>query len=448
MRRFTVHLVVTILFSLHSFAQTSDESTWGSVSPGHTYIITPGGFKEPPGPGEGAGILVSAFTFEIKSEPLTRVTVRLSLPNGFTSAVGFGSLPLTNWTYAIPPKDGWCLHCGEAGPIQGDSVMMYVDSSGVQILIIGATVSVPSHAFPGGYIAGITASYSGAPCTMPSTGKHEAANKLTTDTTVERSIYVEFGWLLSIDAKMQNLSRNRSYSLIPGTDANPISPLYNGRERGTIARVEMGGNPGSQILVSTVLPTRFQSDDETYLPGLPCTYFDSSFYVEETGKYIDPRDEIILRIGPNGVVTLDIGLNLTVPADAPPGGYTAQMILSATYTGNAKSSPRMPRQSEMEVLIFAQVLDQDVPERFSLLQNYPNPFNSSTTISYGLPRPVSVKLIVYDLLGREMATIVDGLRYAGVQSERFDSGNLPSGIYYYLITTEGFSETNKMVVIR
>ena len=97
MRRFTVHLVVTILFSLHSFAQTSDESAWGSMSPGITYVITPGGFKEPPGPGEGAGITVSAFTFEIRSGPLTRVTVRLSLPTGFTSAESIDSLPLTRW---------------------------------------------------------------------------------------------------------------------------------------------------------------------------------------------------------------------------------------------------------------------------------------------------------------------------------------------------------------
>jgi hypothetical protein len=124
------------------------------------------------------------------------------------------------------------------------------------------------------------------------------------------------------------------------------------------------------------------------------------------------------------------------------------MILSATYTGNARSDPRIPAQSELEVLITAQILAEDIPEQFSLRQNYPNPFNSSTTISYGLPRPANIKLRIYDVLGREVFTAVRVFKYAGVQSDRFDFGNLPSGIYYYRIVTEGFSETKKMVIAR
>jgi hypothetical protein len=446
MRSCTVSLVGTILLSLHSFAQTSDESSWGVVTSGITYVITPGGFKEPPGPGEGAGVTVSPFAFIIRGTPHSEVTVTLNLPESFISLDANGSLPLTNWTYVVPPNEG---DFGCPCPIPRDSVTMYLDSSGTRILLIGATVSIPENAFEGAYSAGITVSYSGVQSTTPSIGSHEAPSKPTTDTTVERSIdVVGSPWGSTIDAEMRNLSRNRSYSLVPGTNSNPVSPLFNGRETGTIARFPIAGNSGSEILVSTVLPTHFQSDDELYPAGLPITYSDSSFYVEETGQYIDPRAEVILRIGTGGSVTLDIGLNLTVPLDAPPGGYTTQMILSVTYTGNSRSTPRVPMTSEAEVFITAQVLSEDTPEHFSLLQNYPNPFNSSTTISYGLPRSANVKLKVYNLLGQEMFTVVDGVKYAGVQSDRFDFGNLPSGIYYYRIVTEGFSETKKMVIMR
>jgi hypothetical protein len=413
-----------------------DDSWWGYVSPGVTYVITPGGFKQPPGPGEGPGIVINPFSFQFTGAPLSDVTVKLDLPEAFTSLDFNGSLPLTDWTYALPPNDVRCQLCGETGYIQGDSVSVHIDSSGAQILNLGATLSVPSTAFPGEYNSSIVVSYLSAPSIS------------MTDTTVERTLDVEIGYGISdIDAEMKNLSRNQTYSLIPGPVSNPISPLVNGRELGTIARVPCDGDPGSEILVSTVLPTSLFSDDEAYPPGLECRFTDSSVYVEETGEYINPLRGIKVRLGSDGHITLDIGVTITIPADAVPGSYTGQVIYSATYTGN-KTIPRIPNPSEAEVLINARVLDEDIPEHFSLLQNYPNPFNSSTRISYELPKPSYVMLKVYDLLGREVLTLVDGFRYAGRQTESLSSEALSSGVYYYRIVSETFSETKKLVVTR
>ena len=316
------------------------------------------------------------------------------------------------------------------------SQSVVIDSAGKATLFLGISVVVPEQTRYRMYGAR-------ARCRAINTS---TGDTLAADANV--AVYLVRDWGGTSDGEMKSLSRNRSYALVPGTGSNPIVPLVNGHEQGKLGKIVIDAEAGASVLVSTVLITSLISDEEASPPGLPCTYSDSSFYVEETGEYIDPLQPIILQVGAEGRVTLDIGLILTIPADAVPGGYAGQMILSVTYTGNAKSSPRLPRQSEAEVLITAEVLSQDIPEQFTLLQNYPNPFNSSTTISFGLPRPAEVKLTVYDVLGQEVFTAVEAFRYAGVQSKRLGFGNLPSGIYYYRIVTEGFSQTKKMVIMR
>ncbi|MDZ7721624.1 MAG: LamG-like jellyroll fold domain-containing protein [candidate division KSB1 bacterium] len=89
------------------------------------------------------------------------------------------------------------------------------------------------------------------------------------------------------------------------------------------------------------------------------------------------------------------------------------------------------------------------PSKYSLYQNYPNPFNSSTVISYTISNPGFVTLEVYDLLGREVQTLVEKFQETGIYSVNFHSDNIPSGIYYYkLKLRNNFIETKKMLLIR
>lgn len=88
------------------------------------------------------------------------------------------------------------------------------------------------------------------------------------------------------------------------------------------------------------------------------------------------------------------------------------------------------------------------PCHFELLQNYPNPFNPATNISFDLPSAGDVMLKVYDMLGREVATLVNGLRHAGSFTERFDASNLSSGVYLYRLTTPSYSATKKLILVR
>ncbi len=89
------------------------------------------------------------------------------------------------------------------------------------------------------------------------------------------------------------------------------------------------------------------------------------------------------------------------------------------------------------------------PNEFELAQNYPNPFNSTTTISYQLPTAAQVTLKVHDVLGREVATLVNERRNAGRYSARFDASGQASGVYFYrLKTSNGLSAVRKMILIR
>jgi hypothetical protein len=89
-----------------------------------------------------------------------------------------------------------------------------------------------------------------------------------------------------------------------------------------------------------------------------------------------------------------------------------------------------------------------VPPSFELAQNYPNPFNPSTTIEYALPKPSDVDLIVYNILGKEVQTLVNGEQPAGKHRVQLDRKGLPSGIYFYRIEAGEFVQTKKMLIVR
>jgi hypothetical protein len=89
-----------------------------------------------------------------------------------------------------------------------------------------------------------------------------------------------------------------------------------------------------------------------------------------------------------------------------------------------------------------------IPSSFGLLQNYPNPFNPTTVIGCQLPMTSDVKLVVYDLLGREVSVLVNERKDSGVYDVKFDGSNLASGVYFYRLQAGTFVETKKLLLIR
>ena len=93
-------------------------------------------------------------------------------------------------------------------------------------------------------------------------------------------------------------------------------------------------------------------------------------------------------------------------------------------------------------------LQPDLPKQVTLHQNYPNPFNPATTIRYTLSSSEQVRLSVYDMLGREMAVIVNEMKAAGVHTARWDASGASSGIYMYVLQTDDFRTTRKMTLMK
>ncbi len=91
---------------------------------------------------------------------------------------------------------------------------------------------------------------------------------------------------------------------------------------------------------------------------------------------------------------------------------------------------------------------EELPDRVALIGNYPNPFNPSTEIVYELPGPGPVRLIVYDMIGREVQVLVDAHRTAGRHTVRFNAKGLSTGTYAYVLTAESVTITRVMVLVR
>ena len=92
--------------------------------------------------------------------------------------------------------------------------------------------------------------------------------------------------------------------------------------------------------------------------------------------------------------------------------------------------------------------NNSVPKSFSLSQNYPNPFNPVTIISYALPKASHVTIKVYDILGREVTTLVNEEKNAGNYNAQFSAGKLASGIYLYKMQAGNFQETKKLLIMK
>jgi photosystem II stability/assembly factor-like uncharacterized protein len=112
--------------------------------------------------------------------------------------------------------------------------------------------------------------------------------------------------------------------------------------------------------------------------------------------------------------------------------YKSAQILKSTNGGN----------------VFVNQTGSEIPKEYSFSQNYPNPFNSVCNVQFSMCNAGEVKIIVYDLMGREVQTLVNERLQAGMYEVRFDGSKLTSGVYFYKLITEGFSVVKKMALIK
>lgn len=166
-------------------------------------------------------------------------------------------------------------------------------------------------------------------------------------------------------------------------------------------------------------------------------------------------------------ITLPAGANIlrslstTVAGSEPNGSYTFWARLGSSYGGVVYAEDSFPFTKGIDASAGGAWIAQthvygweegittaSTPKTFSLGQNYPNPFNPTTTIPFSLPESGYVSLKVFDLNGRQVATVLEGDLSAGQYQVSFDAGQLSSGIYLYRLDAPGFSKAMKLTLIK
>ncbi len=188
-------------------------------------------------------------------------------------------------------------------------------------------------------------------------------------------------------------------------------------------------NPGPSLRSATILPV---SGATVYLVGTSTGLYSTT--------YLNGSNTVWVRENDNGIGTAVVEYVTSRTSDNKVAAGTHGR---GVFTGDLSGT--------------VDVNGSNFTTKFELLQNYPNPFNPTTTIKYEIPGDVNretknVKLIVYDLLGREIKTLVNKKQSPGTYTITFNAksaaGGLPSGIYLYKLTTGSFSQTKKMILMK
>ena len=126
--------------------------------------------------------------------------------------------------------------------------------------------------------------------------------------------------------------------------------------------------------------------------------------------------------------------------------FSVSFLVQAQYMGgNGKGDVSI---SLINIPLPVEEVTSYLPTKFNLEQNYPNPFNPSTVISYQLPVGIRVTLKVFDIIGNEVATLVNTEKPAGNYQVQWDSREFPSGVYFYTLSTGNFFSTKKMILLK
>ena len=99
-------------------------------------------------------------------------------------------------------------------------------------------------------------------------------------------------------------------------------------------------------------------------------------------------------------------------------------------------------------LVSIRNINGELPKGFSLSQNYPNPFNPFTSIKFDIPNTLYVKLTIYNLLGKEVAVLVNKKLNAGSYEVDWNASGVPSGVYFYKLETEEYNATREMILTK
>ena len=154
------------------------------------------------------------------------------------------------------------------------------------------------------------------------------------------------------------------------------------------------------------------------------------------------NNELVQSSGITWVSPKVITFSYTAPASA--GTDTLYATVDRGHSGSYNWAPN----KGVIVKLATGIANNEIPVKYYLSQNFPNPFNPVTKINYGIANSTNVSIKVFDLLGKEVATLVNEYQESGNYFTTFDATLYPTGIYFYRIQTNDFTEVRKMSLIR
>lgn len=219
-----------------------------------------------------------------------------------------------------------------------------------------------------------------------------------------------------------------------------MGTIIDGRSRGSVYVYRRSGDQWN--LVNHLYP-EFPQTDMRFGSALS---FDGkllavSAYRKNIEHYIY-AGAVFMYLLDDGSVTDEMMLNHEMPAHHALFGHHIAVSGTNVLVGSHMDGPEnrgaayFYRGSDLFTILDTEEVAY-IPSQLRLLQNYPNPFNPATTITFHLPESHSVRLMVYDMLGRQISLMEDGLLEAGVHSRTFDGTSLASGVYVYVLEIDG-----------
>jgi len=153
------------------------------------------------------------------------------------------------------------------------------------------------------------------------------------------------------------------------------------------------------------------------------------------------QHQINIIVIANGGSTLVSGSNRII-------GTLGQSLIGKTYNQSYSVESGFWEQLTNLVTRVEEIDDKVLPKEFNLYQNYPNPFNPSTTIQFAIPKESFTKLEIFNAIGEKVSTLILENLSAGIYEYEWNAEGLPSGVYLYRLSTENFTQTKKLLLMK
>ncbi|MBS1518905.1 MAG: T9SS type A sorting domain-containing protein [Bacteroidetes bacterium] len=377
-----------------------------------------------------------------------------SLPNGaapWDSPINSGS---TVFTYHVTVAGTYIYKCQPHAPDMGGMItagsnsILFTenfdypsgDSLGAHgwVSFSGGSTNVLTVTSPGLVYSGYPLSNIGNAVTAVTSGQDAYKDMLATDTT--NSLYISF----MVNVTSAQSAGDYFTALLPPTSTTLYTSRFYARD--AAGSLQFGISKSSATSGDIIYGTENYNYGTTYLIVVK--------YIRNPGT---ADDQMVVYVFSSGIPATEPSTPTFGPAtgttpDNPIGRVAIRQGSSANAAVEKIDGIRVSTQWS-DIATSVTNYENIVSESFELYQNYPNPFNPSTSIKFNLAERGYVNLTVYNSMGREVSTLINGNKESGLYTVKFNGSDLTSGIYFYKLTYSGvngkaFSETKKLILLK